>query len=158
MKVKSINSRYDVGNLGQVEAKSFLTHSVALACSLLKFDGTLGNIDALISSKLQHPLRGKPPDIGDWFVSIPFPPPPPPKHKILFKCSISTHLQRSGSVLSLAKVPWKDFKQLFRLVLNDSGQWAAKTSNECEVGNPNAPSWHMEVSVNCTRTLSKWRA
>ena len=66
MKVKSINSRYDVGNLGQVEAKSFLTHSVALACSLLKFDGTLGNIDALISSKLQ-----------DWFVSMPFPPPPP---------------------------------------------------------------------------------
>ena len=70
MKVKSINSRYDVGNLGQVEAKSFLTHSVALACSLLKFDGTLGNIDALISSKLQHPRRGKPPDIGDWFVSM----------------------------------------------------------------------------------------
>lgn len=77
MKVKSINSRYDVGNLGQVEAKSFLTHSVALACSLLKFDGTLGNIDTLISSKLQHPRRGKPPDIGDWFVSMPFPPPPP---------------------------------------------------------------------------------
>lgn len=75
MKVKSINSRYDVGNLGQVEAKSFLTHSVALACSLLKFDGTLGNIDALISSKLQHPHRGKPLDIGDWFVSMPSPPP-----------------------------------------------------------------------------------